>query len=143
MLKDRDVLSGFVLTVLSAVLFVTTLDWKSTAPNVFSENSFFPRVLLAGLFLCGIILIFQGCKRERKEALPDLYLKKVLPQAACMIVYVILFQVVGFIPATVVFLFGSVYLYGVRKWYLLVLFPVLTSFLVYYLFVEVFRTYLG
>jgi putative tricarboxylic transport membrane protein len=135
--KDRDVISGglLILCGLAGYFFAYQLENLAVAGL---SAAFFPSFLFTVLVICGLILIKQGLKREKKIAFPNLHLAKLLPVVGILVVYVLLMEYLGFIISTIVFLLSSLYVFGERRKKMLAVVPVMTAVIVYFLFNKAF-----
>ncbi len=136
-MKDADCWAGLFLLVFS---FLGTAVGKQIVhlKTQGMSAAFFPNMLFIVLAVCGFVLIFQGWKREEKSPLPKFIWRKLLPWFVLLAAYSITFEYIGFIIATVLFMIAGMFLLGERRWMLLGLVPVGSSFGIYYLFSKVF-----
>lgn len=100
--------------------------------------AFFPRLMAAALILLSAILLgqtFIGPPAAPEPA--DAEKKRLLPPVAGMAVlfgYALVLEPLGFIVATAILAVAFLLLCGVRKWYVLALYPAAVSLIVYYVF---------
>jgi putative tricarboxylic transport membrane protein len=94
--------------------------------------AFFPSFLFTIMVICGLVLIRQGIKREKKIPFPNLHLPKLLPVVGILVIYVLLMDYLGFIISTIVFLLTSLYVFGERRKKMLAVVPVTTAVIVYF-----------
>ncbi len=135
--KDQDIISGSLLVLCGLVGYFFAYQLENLVVAGLSA-AFFPSFLFSIMLMCGLALIGQGVRREKKIPFPDLHLAKVVPIVGALVVYVILMEYLGFIISTIVFLLSSLYLFGERRKKILVLVPIISSVLVYFLFTKAF-----
>jgi putative tricarboxylic transport membrane protein len=120
--RVNDAISGLVL-ILFALGMIGLSFGIGEYPGQRFHPSLFPRLLGAGLIVCGLILILRGRAAQRAgQALvaidpwlrdgPALLRAAAIP-LACL-VYVLAAERIGFVPVAFVLLGGLFLLYGVR-----------------------------
>ena len=134
-LKKAEVQEGIVLIILSALIIN-----KATEYNKFGSIALSPALVPISIAciiaLLSVLLIIKGIRSEQAEiegAFIDRWKNPALVSIATVIFLVIL-PIVHFLPASVLFLVALLLILGERKWYLLLLIPVLTTGLIYGLF---------
>jgi putative tricarboxylic transport membrane protein len=121
-LRANDVLSGLALIVFALAMITLTLSFPDFPGQKYGP-SLFPRILGAGLILCGAALVRNGLAARRAGA-PWLELApwtrdpwrvtSLLLTLALLIVYILASETIGFIPIALVFLLALFVWLGVR-----------------------------
>jgi putative tricarboxylic transport membrane protein len=121
-LRANDVLSGLALIVFALATMTLTLSFPDFPGQKYGP-SLFPRILGAGLILCGAALVRNGLAARRAGA-PWLELApwtrdpwrvtSLLLTLALLIVYILASETIGFIPIALVFLLALFVWLGVR-----------------------------
>lgn len=121
-MRANDAVVGLVLILLSAFMIALTLSFPAF-PGQDYGPALFPRILGAGVILCGLLLIRSGLATRRAGA-PWL---EVAPWArepwrlgaflltlALLLIYIVASETIGFIPMALLFL-GALFVWlGVR-----------------------------
>jgi putative tricarboxylic transport membrane protein len=123
-LRANDAIAGLVLIVLSAVMIALTASFPEFPGQKYGP-SLFPRILGAGLIVCGAVLMWNGLASRRAgapwvEIAPwarqPRRLASFLLVIALLLLYIFVAETVGFIPMALLFL-GALFLWlGVRPW---------------------------
>lgn len=87
---------------------------------------------------CGICLLYQSNKRVKKVKLPTFNYVRLGEILAVLSGYVYIMDYVGFIFATVLFLFAAMYVFGERRKLILFSISIAAATIVYFLFTEAF-----
>ena len=114
-----------IANIVSAVIgmlfsFLKTLTFKKFT-NVPVGPEFFPRILCIALFICCLILLVTNIfKKDDKSKAPTISplnkdMQKCLLALAVIIVYALLWNVIGFILATPLALFAMMLILGQRN----------------------------
>jgi putative tricarboxylic transport membrane protein len=121
-MRANDAISGLVLIVLSGAMIALTASFPDFPGQKYGP-ALFPRILGAGLIICGAILIWHGIVARRAgapwgEIAPWMReprrLGSFLLTLGMLVLYILASETVGFIPIALVFL-GSLFLWlGVR-----------------------------
>ena len=127
----------------SAGAFIMTLSFRQFQ-NVPVGPEFFPRYLAAGLFICCLVLFLQQFKYKDKRPCPvislrDKGMQRLLKGAAVILVYTLLWEVLGFLIVTPCAIFALMFLLGMRKYPVMILFSLAAMFVVF----SAFRFFLG
>ncbi|MFZ7103859.1 MAG: tripartite tricarboxylate transporter TctB family protein [Peptococcaceae bacterium] len=140
-MRDRDLTAGIILLGVSCF----GLIYAGQIPNdeVGLSPGFFPTFLFSGLLLCGGILLWQGWQRTEKVPIPSCKYKRIFSMLVLLFAYILLIQVIYFRAATFLFIIFTMYFLGMRRPVLLVLVSASTTFIIYWLFVYVFKTSLA
>lgn len=123
-MRANDAIAGLVLIVLSAVMIALTASFPEFPGQKYGP-SLFPRILGAGLIVCGAVLMWNGLASRRAgapwvEIAPwarqPRSLASFLLVIALLLLYIFIAETVGFIPMALLFL-GTLFLWlGVRPW---------------------------
>lgn len=120
-----DRITGVVFIAISVIL-INTLK---TAPY---EGRVFPLILLYTLIGLSLLLIIR---KKQSKGTPFEKIREALVGAAFIVVYTILLPLIGFIPATFIFLAGAIYATGYRASKLrIAVLSVLITFITYGVF---------
>ena len=136
-MKDKDSVSGIILIIVAVFGYIMS-NTISIVEAVGMREDFYPKFLFVTLGICGIELAYRGYKRKFKDALPRIKYHILIPFIALMIAYVYAFEYIGYIPATIVFTFCSMYAFGERREKFLILLPIGCALTIYFLFTYVF-----
>jgi putative tricarboxylic transport membrane protein len=131
--------------IFSVVAFSMTLSFKQFQ-NVPVGPEFFPRYLAAGLFICCLVLLIQQVRAGLKNDTPaptislkDKGMQRLLAGAAIIVIYALCWEPLGFIAATPLALFGLMFLLGLRRYPVMVIFSLAAMFVIF----GAFRFFLG
>jgi putative tricarboxylic transport membrane protein len=122
--RANDAIAGLVLIVLSAVMIALTASFPEFPGQKYGP-SLFPRILGAGLVVCGAILIWNGLAARRAGAAwmtiapwvrQPRRVATFLLVIALLLLYIFAAETVGFIPFALLFLSVLFLWLGVRPW---------------------------
>jgi putative tricarboxylic transport membrane protein len=129
-MKKANIAAAVMGMGFSSAAFIITLGFKKFR-NVPIGPEFFPRWLAVGLFICSAILLIQalGVKPTRNEVAPTLSLfdrgmQRLLIGAAIVVVYAVSWNFLGFLIATPLGIFALMFLLGLRRYRLMIIFSV-------------------
>lgn len=132
--KAGDIAATLLLLIFAVVMFVLTLDFPAPGQPNDPGTAALPRMIAVAL---GVLGLTQLLRPEEVEALPRggaaLRVGGIL---ALLFVYVALFEALGFLIATGLFLLGALLLAGIKQVPYLILVPVGVSVVLFYLFSE-------
>jgi putative tricarboxylic transport membrane protein len=121
-LRANDILSGLALIVCSLAMIALTVSFPDFPGQKYGP-ALFPRILGAGLILCGAALVRNGLAARRAGA-PWVELApwtrdpwrvaSLLLTLALLLVYILASETIGFIPIALVFLLVLFVWLGVR-----------------------------
>lgn len=136
-MRDPDMFSGAFLMILAIAgyLYSNTIDIVDV---IGMREDFYPKFLFFCLFLCGLSLLIKGYKKASKDSFPKFQYKRLLLIVIVMIMYILVFEYVGYIWGTLLFLLLSMYVFGERRRKYLAIVPVATTVVIYLLFTKVF-----
>lgn len=123
-MRANDAIAGLVLIILSALMIALTASFPDFPGQKYGP-SLFPRILGAGLIVCGGILMWNGWAARRAGA-PWI---EIAPWAkeprrlatfflviALLLLYIFAAETIGFIPLALLFLATLFLWLGVRPW---------------------------
>ncbi|MEL7566097.1 MAG: tripartite tricarboxylate transporter TctB family protein [Dehalobacterium sp.] len=137
-MRDQDITTGIVLVLLSVIGVVFSIRLPNDDFGL--SPGFYPTFLFACLGICGVILFWQGWRRREKVPLPSFKNNRLITIIIFLFSYVVLLQLIHFRAATFLFILFTMYFLGARKPVLLILVPASSTFIIYWLFVYVFKT---
>jgi putative tricarboxylic transport membrane protein len=127
-MKKANIAAAFTGMGFSAAAFIKTLSFKQFK-NVPVGPEFFPRWLAAGLFVCSGALLVQALGMRPGESPPaptlsplDRGMRRLFAGAGIIVLYALLWEVLGFLIVTPLAVFALMFLLGLRK------FPLMISF---------------
>ncbi|MCM3636605.1 tripartite tricarboxylate transporter TctB family protein [Sporosarcina luteola] len=153
-LKNREVQSGFLLLLVSGVMFTATLSFKKMTTTAIGP-AFMPQVISILIALVSLAVIYEGYKKvkaakevdstikaEDAEAVDKgVSYKPVIVSFVLMAFYVVIMPIVGFLITTAVFMFIQMMVLSSkleRRWLLFAVVSVVSSVIIYYVFRNVF-----
>jgi putative tricarboxylic transport membrane protein len=120
--RANDVISGLVLIVLSLAMIALTANFPEFHGQKYGP-ALFPRILGAGVIICGVFIIWNGMRARRAgapwvEIAPWVHepwrIGSFLLTLGMILLYILVSETVGFILISLLFL-GSMFLWlGVR-----------------------------
>ncbi len=135
--KDKD----FFLAVFLIIFSVGGIYLSLKIPNDsfgLSPN-FFPIMLFGIVGASSVGLLFQSMKNPNKQPFKIVINKKVAAMTVLLAVYVVMFSTISFIPATFIFILASMLLFDERKPIKIILVPTISTAIIYFIFVYIFR----
>jgi uncharacterized membrane protein len=148
--KYRDIFSGILFLILSAIIMTSSYSIKTTIPGRLGAE-FMPQVVAIIMGLLSILLIATGLltlkkqSAETSETINKKDLLQVLALLTVVTIYVLILKRVGFIISSMVFLFAAFTVMSPkekRKYLLFGILSVVLSIGIYYLFRYVFLIFL-
>jgi putative tricarboxylic transport membrane protein len=129
-MKKANIIAAIIGMGFSVGVFIITLGFKKFK-NVPVGPEFFPRWLAIGLFACSVALIIQALRVKPAEDRPaptlslrDRGILRLLAGVAIIVVYAISWNFLGFIIATPLAVFGLIFLLGLRRYPVMIVFSV-------------------
>jgi putative tricarboxylic transport membrane protein len=126
--KKANIAGAIMGMLFSASAFILTLGFKQFK-NVPVGPEFFPRYLAVGLFICSAVLLIQALLSgsEQDKPAPTLSLRnpgmrRLLMGLGIIILYAWSWETLGFPLATPVAMFALMFLLGLRRYLLMLLF---------------------
>ena len=124
---NREIISGAIFVVLSAVLWFLIPVQVQTLEKTPINAQTFPRIAIGGMFLCSVGLLLEGIfVREKqelyvtKESFRSNAFKKEMRSvvfALLLIAYCFLIGHLGYIVSTILLVLAVMMFYKARKWY--------------------------
>jgi len=123
-MKKANIVSAIVGMLFALVTFLKTFTFKKFT-NVPVGPEFFPRILAVGLFLCCLILLISAIlKKEepgKEEKAPTISpinkdMQRCLLGLLVIVVYSLLWEIIGFIVATPIAIFVMIFILGKRNY---------------------------
>jgi putative tricarboxylic transport membrane protein len=126
-LRANDILSGLVLIAFAIAMIALTLTFPDFPGQKYGP-SLFPRILGAGLILCGTVLVRNGLVARRTAQVPGQVpwlelaawmrdpwrLTSFLLTLVLLLIYILASETIGFIPLALLFLLTLFLWLGVR-----------------------------
>lgn len=124
-MRIANIIAAIVGMLFSGAAFIKTLTFKQFK-NVPVGPEFFPRALAVALFICCLILLITSIFSKDKSEAPTLSLKnkdmqKALIGLGIIVVYALLWNVLGFIIATPLAIFAMTFLLGKRNYKMMII----------------------
>ena len=155
MKKYSDMISGAIILLVSAILFYGTTQIRVIASMEGLTSKFFPRIVVGGLALMGLIIFYRGFKASRSASAAasgeeTAGPKKLSVGTRCAIetmiailIYVCLMEPVGFLITTFVYLIAQMLILAPGKvtkktLILFVIISLIASTGIYFLFTRAF-----
>lgn len=136
--KKSDLISGLLTVILGLIFYTSTLKIKPAKLGLSPAD--FPRLITIAMMICGVALILKSflSKGSSKKEIDFGFIKKFIALIVMFVVYVWLLNKVGFLYLTPFFVFGTAYIFGMKKIYVNILLSIGTTIVVYYIFSRVF-----
>ena len=122
-MRANDAISGLVLILLAAAMIALTASFPEFPGQKYGP-SLFPRIMGAGLIVCGALLIRKGIAAQRAGGAPWVEiapwvhepwrLGSFLLMLGLLLLYIVAAETVGFIPMSLLFLGALFFWLGVR-----------------------------
>ena len=135
-MKKANIVCAVTGMIFSSVAFIMTLSFKQFQ-NVPIGPEFFPRYLAVGLFFCSLVLLYQQLWVGAKDrpaptiSLKDKGIQRLLVGLVIVIIYALLWEVLGFIIMTPCVLFGLMLLLGLRRYPVMVVFALVATCVIF------------
>lgn len=142
-MKKRNVFLGIAYAAFAIIGLVYTLSWNHVSTTGLNPN-FWPSIMFGLLLASAVaIIIFSAIGPDTPVSKGDTFKWiKSLPTIIWVGLYTFGFQRFGFLYPTMVFLLGEMFLFGEKRWKVLLPISILLPLLLYYLFTKVFGIYL-
>jgi len=141
--KRIDVWTGVALMALSVAVWVLTADLPTPKRGIGPGD--YPRVITAVLFLLGLTMTISNlvsgypAKGDRTNWK---YIGRMALMALMAFIYVRLLKFFGFPLLTPLFLFGTIALFGYRRWWKNAFISLLSTGIIFVLFNVIFMVFL-
>lgn len=145
-MRANDAIAGLVLIILSIVMIALTASFPDFPGQKYGP-SLFPRILGAGLIVCGGMLMWNGLAARRAGApwieiaawaREPRQLVTFFLVIALLLIYIFAAETVGFIPLALLFLATLFLWLGVRPW-IAVATAVVSTVTIYWFFATLLR----
>ena len=141
-ITSPEIQDGIVVLFFGVALLIYSLFMHYTA-RVRTEWKMSPYLFPVLISVFAILLAFslfadgkraQESVEKRKDSIGFLHIKRVLAVALMAIVYEVLMNIAGYIPATVVFLMAMIRFFGEKRWWMIAVIAVASTLIIYLLF---------
>jgi len=134
-MKTNRIIMGIIILIFSIIYFFLGINYPQQA-------RIFPNVLTILLLIFSIIMILQGLNiisspKQLKSGINKREITFLFSIAVALILYVILMNIVGFIPITIIYLISGMWYLGYREWWKNILISVLGVIFIYYIFTQI------
>jgi len=134
-MKINRIIMGIIILIFSIVYYFLGINYPQQA-------RIFPNVLTILLLIFSIIMILQGLNiisspKQLKSGINKREIVFLIGIAVALILYVILMNIVGFIPITIIYLISGMWYLGYREWWKNILISVLGVIFIYYIFTQI------
>ncbi len=139
---NSEILSGSIFSVLAIVMWILIPEQIQTLEKSSINAQTIPKVAVAGLFIFSLALLIQGLRLPKKslvlckESLASPQFRKESRSfifAAMLLVYGLLFNLIGYIADTILLVVAILLFYYCRKWWYYAI-AIVTVFIVYAVF---------
>jgi putative tricarboxylic transport membrane protein len=125
-MRTANIVCAIVGMIFSSGAFIATLSFRKFK-NVPVGPEFFPRYLAIGLFVCCVALLVQAIRtrptNDKKTLTISLRgIQRLLIGLAIIVAYALCWELVGFIIVTPLALFALMFLLGLRRYPVMILF---------------------
>lgn len=146
--NGMDAIVAGILFLGSVYLWFVANQFPSFEKYANVDSDFWPKTVLVIIALASLPVLYQSTRAllssrnsNEGQAVADipkekLNVKRIILMAIVTITYLLGFRIIGFMLATIIFLFISIWLLGIRKKKVLVLFPLLFTASITLLFVK-------
>ena len=139
MTKDRS--TGLIALILGIGVACLTSQFQESAMAGDIGPKVFPYISAGLLIICGLGLLVTGGKKEEKPAYTSKQLGRLGIISAAVVGYCVLMVFVGYMPSTVIGTFVLSVMFGKSKnipWYRSLIFSVVLTVAVFYIFEKLF-----
>ena len=144
--KQGDLLMGIILLAVSILFYYFSYQFTGYEIEKIANDlgpAFMPRLLLGALMIETIVFILLTIsKKIDSPRMQPICQINVLIMFLAFVGYIFLASYIGYIISTLVFMFLSFYLLGIRKLWILLFTPPLITFATYFLFGSILSIYL-
>ena len=143
-MKESDIYPGIVIMVLGLILFGLTFGvHEDVVPGDTLGSRFFPRLVVGLLLLCSITLIRNGLTARKTKSSDSLEKRRQLGERtfsravwtiSLSFLYVALFNLLGIIVITPLFIFGMLLVWGEISKVNLIAIPIISTAFIYFIF---------
>lgn len=142
---NNEILSGALFMIASAILWLLIPQQIRSLEKGMVTASTVPRIAIGGLFICALLLFVQGLRLPKKTIVLEKSMisspkfKKELKSvifALILLVYGLLFNVIGYIADTALLVVAILLFYRSKKWWFYGI-GIATVLLIYLVFSQV------
>lgn len=130
--SSGNVVAAGILFVVAVAMFIATFGFPPPGQDFDPGSAAFPRILLAALGVLAVFMLFDSGETQSlprgKAAL------RVAGTVALMLAYALVFETLGFLASTALFLVALVLMTGTRNLVVLSVLPVGVSVALFYVF---------
>lgn len=141
MSKRSDVLSGTIVSLVGLIFLLSTIGMRK--PRIGLGSAGFPRLVTVCMIISGVLLIVRALLSKKEHAarsrIDSRFVFSLVGLTISFILYVYLFEKLGFILTTGLLLFFAMYVFGSKKILLNAVLSVVTSIAIYYVFTIIFK----
>jgi len=141
-MSNLDRASGLFWLMLSVAVIVQSLRMGIGTPAN-PKIGFMPFGAATAMAILSLILLVRAAKRKERseEVYPfsGLRVWRIAGFVVCLVLYIVLLPALGYIIATFLLMLALLALLKRPKWWVLVVFPGLSSIVSYYIFARVFK----
>ena len=143
-LRNKEILSGAFLVILSVILLFSTESFNTSSISAYGNPATVPRIILALLAVISVMILISGILKVQKEgdtdesAKPDM--NERLPFILTFIliaVYILSVSILGYIVSTTIYLFLQIFIlscFSKKRLVLNVIIAIGTSVIVFCIF---------
>ena len=106
-MKHADIIGSILLLAFCAAAWAGTKDFTESA-------ALLPRITIGLIALLSVVQLIRVMMRPSEKTV-SFKMRKILTLLALTFAYAILMPIIGFYVATILYIGGSMYIYGVRK----------------------------
>lgn len=139
-MKKANIIAAIIMMLFSGTAFILTFTFKQFK-NVPVGPEFFPRYLSIGMFICCAVLLLQNLKATKDNNYPaktlslkDKGMQKMLIGVGIVLIYALLWNVLGFLIISPFALFAMMYLVEMRKYLKMGIVSIVATIVVFVVF---------
>jgi len=136
--KNIDAIVGLVIFLFCIFFYFIIIPWQIKEPfsvEILLPPSYFPKTYTIVLAFLGLGLVIQSLSSGKLAKVETVNCQKtVFTSIVLILIYLVLFNFIGYYLATILALIGLMVLYGYRKWRTILLVAFMFTFVVYLLF---------
>jgi hypothetical protein len=111
------------------LLYLSQTDWEKNAKSMINNPAFFPKIVCYGFIIIGVLLIIKSFYTNKEKNISLNLMAFVL--LGVWAIYVVLFELIGFVLASMLATLGSMLVWKVEKKLPLVLITILAPTILY------------
>lgn len=146
--RQRDIILGGLFLIFAITFFGLTFmtsGYELESVPFDMGPTFMPRLMLGALVFESVVFILLTVSRPKNDqpkALAPIFQKRPIILLGVFMIYVYITSLVGYIPATIVFMVVGFLLLGIRSLWVLILISPLVTITTYFLFSNLLNIYL-